>query len=243
MTSKLHLAIVIMAAGKGTRMNSQLPKVLHQLGGISMVDRVLTAARAVEPGRIIVVTGYGAEEVETAVSDPKPIFARQMPQLGTGHAVQQALPHLPGTGVTVILNGDTPLIRPETIERLVELACSCGMALLTVRLDDATGYGRIIRDKDNLVASIVEHKDATDEQKQVNEVYTGMMAVSTSHLHRWLNKLDNNNAQGEYYLTDIVQMAFDGAIEVGTLQATTQEEVMGVNSPEQLQALEEFLKC
>jgi bifunctional UDP-N-acetylglucosamine pyrophosphorylase/glucosamine-1-phosphate N-acetyltransferase len=188
------------------------------------------------------VTGYGADAVEDSIMDPKPIFARQMPQLGTGHAVQQALPHLSRHGMTIILNGDTPLIKHQTIEKMISTCAGCGMLLLTARLDDPTGYGRIMRNSRGAIIGIVEDKDATEEQKQVNEVYTGMMAVSTFHLRRWLGKLSNDNAQQEYYLTDIVGMAVVNGTPVHSVLADSSEEVLGVNTPEQLKILEEYLK-
>jgi bifunctional UDP-N-acetylglucosamine pyrophosphorylase/glucosamine-1-phosphate N-acetyltransferase len=237
-----HISIVIMGAGKGTRMNSALPKVLHELGGVPMIERVVQTAKSVKPNRIVVITGYGNTLVERCLKEPKPTFAFQNPQLGTGHAVQQALPHLPSVGVTVILNGDTPLIKAETIKRLITESAYGGLVLLTTELEDPTGYGRIVRSVDHRVFGIVEEKDATANQKKIREVYTGMMAVATSRLHYWLPRLSNQNAQGEYYLTDIVEMATRSDVVIKTVAAETQEEVMGVNTPQQLALLESFLK-
>lgn len=236
------ISIVIMGAGKGTRMNSALPKVLHELGGIPMIERVVQTAKSTKPDRVIVITGYGNTLVERSLKEPKPIFALQNPQLGTGHAVQQALPHLPLKGTTVILNGDTPLIKAETINRLILESFTFGFALLTTELLFPEGYGRIIRSFDNSVLGIVEEKDATAIQKAIREVYTGMMAVSNEYLHRWLPRLDNNNNQGEYYLTDIVRMAFQEDVPIKAVPAESQYEVMGVNTLDQLQAMESLLK-
>ena len=228
-----------MAAGKGTRMKSALPKVLHRLGGRALLQHVLDTAAALGPGRTIVVTGHGAAAVEAASAASGAHFVRQEPQLGTGHAVQQAVPALDDGHVsTLILNGDVPLIRPETA---AALAAACGgtkLALLTIELPDPTGYGRIVRAADGSVRAIVEHKDATPAQRALREVYTGMMAAPTAALKRWLAGLRNDNAQGEYYLTDIVAMAVAEGTAVVASPAPDETEVLGVNSPLQLADLE-----
>ena len=226
-----------MAAGKGTRMKSALPKVLHRLAGRSLLQHVLETAAGLGADRIITITGHGAESVEAAVSAPNLRFARQMPQLGTGHAVQQAVPALHDDGTTLILNGDVPLIRAQTMQALVQACGGTRLALLTVMLDDPSGYGRIIREGD-AVRAIVEHKDATPQQRSLREGYTGMMAVPTAHLKRWLAGLKNDNAQGEYYLTDIVASAVADGVPVTATQAADETEVLGVNSPLQLAELE-----
>ncbi|MEP7281819.1 MAG: NTP transferase domain-containing protein, partial [Rubrivivax sp.] len=200
--------VVIMAAGKGTRMKSALPKVLHRLGGKSLLQHVLDAAAdgGALPGarRTVVVTGHGAEAVETAVAPTGAVCVRQEPQLGTGHAVQQAVPALHDAHpTTLILNGDVPLIRPATLAALVNACGGERLALLTVELADPTGYGRIRR-RGDAVLGIVEHKDASADERTVREVYTGLMAAPTAALKRWLAALKNDNAQREYYLTDIV---------------------------------------
>ena len=228
-----------MAAGKGTRMKSALPKVLHRLAGRALLQHVLDTAAALGPGRTIVVTGHGAAAVESASAASGARFVRQEPQLGTGHAVQQAVPALDdGHATTLILNGDVPLIRPETA---AALATACGgtkLALLTIELPDPTGYGRIVRAADGSVRAIVEHKDATPAQRALREVYTGMMAAPTAALKRWLAGLRNDNAQGEYYLTDIVAMAVAEGTAVVASPASDETEVLGVNSPLQLADLE-----
>ena len=235
----MALYIVIMAAGKGTRMKSALPKVLHRLAGRALLQHVLDTAAALGPGRTIVVTGHGAAAVESASAASGARFVRQEPQLGTGHAVQQAVPALDdGHATTLILNGDVPLIRPETA---AALATACGgtkLALLTIELPDPTGYGRIVRAADGSVRAIVEHKDATPAQRALREVYTGMMAAPTAALKRWLAGLRNDNAQGEYYLTDIVAMAVAEGTAVVASPAPDETEVLGVNSPLQLADLE-----
>jgi len=230
--------VVIMAAGKGTRMKSERPKVLHRLAGKSLLQHVLDAASPLGSARTVIITGHGADMVEQACAGSGAVFARQMPQLGTGHAVQQAVPALDDSRpVTLVLNGDVPLIRAETIRALVQACGGERLALLTVVLTDATGYGRIVRDGE-AVRAIVEHKDASDEQRQIAEVYTGIMAAPTAALKRWVMALSNHNAQREYYLTDIVAMAVAEAVPVVTAQASGETEVLGVNSPVQLAELE-----
>ena len=234
--------VVIMAAGKGTRMKSERPKVLHRLAGKSLLQHVLDAASPLGSARTVIITGHGADMVEQACAGSGAVFARQMPQLGTGHAVQQAVPALDDSRpVTLVLNGDVPLIRAETIRALVQACGGERLALLTVVLTDATGYGRIVRDGE-AVRAIVEHKDASDEQRQIAEVYTGIMAAPTAALKRWVMALSNHNAQREYYLTDIVAMAVAEAVPVVTAQASGETEVLGVNSPVQLAELERRLQ-
>ncbi len=229
--------IVIMAAGKGTRMKSSLPKVLHRLGGRSLLQHVLDSTASLDAQSRIVITGHGAEQVEAAVSAPCLSFVRQMPQLGTGHAVQQVLPALQGEGTTLILNGDVPLIRTETAASLIEACGGHSLALLTIDLADPSGYGRIIRSAAG-VQAIVEHKDASPAQRLIIEGYTGMMAAPTGLLKRWVAQLDNNNVQGEFYLTDIVAMAVAEGVTVLGIKAPDETEVLGVNSPVQLADLE-----
>jgi bifunctional UDP-N-acetylglucosamine pyrophosphorylase/glucosamine-1-phosphate N-acetyltransferase len=233
----MALDIVIMAAGKGTRMKSSLPKVLHRLAGRSLLQHVLHTAARLNADRIVTITGHGAEVVEAAVQAPNLTFVRQEPQLGTGHAVQQAVPSLHEAGTTLILNGDVPLITERTARALVEACGGEKLALLTIELDDATGYGRIVR-QGNAVRAIVEHKDASPAQREIREIYTGMMAVPTAALKRWLANLKNDNVQGEYYLTDIVAMAVADGTPVVAAQPLTEAEVLGVNSPSQLADLE-----
>jgi bifunctional UDP-N-acetylglucosamine pyrophosphorylase/glucosamine-1-phosphate N-acetyltransferase len=231
--------VVIMAAGKGTRMKSALPKVLHKLAGRSLLQHVLNTVAALGPQqRTVLITGHGAEAVEAAVAAPGLQCVRQQPQLGTGHAIQQASPALdPALETTLILNGDVPLIRAQTARALVEACAGERLALLTIELDDPTGYGRIVREGEQ-VRAIVEHKDASAAQRAIREVYTGMMAAPTTLLQRWVSRLSNDNAQGEYYLTDIVAMAVAEGVPVVAAQAASETEVLGVNSPAQLADLE-----
>jgi bifunctional UDP-N-acetylglucosamine pyrophosphorylase/glucosamine-1-phosphate N-acetyltransferase len=236
----MALNVVIMAAGKGTRMKSARPKVLHRLAGTSLLQHVLNAAAGLGDVRQIVVTGHGADEVESEAGDSGALFVRQMPQLGTGHAVLQALPALdPAHATTLILNGDVPLIRTDTARALADACAGERLALLTITLPDATGYGRIVRSPDHsAVHAIVEHKDANPAQRAINEVYTGMMAAPTALLQRWVAALKNDNAQREYYLTDIVAMAVAEGVSVVATPAPDETEVLGVNSPLQLADLE-----
>jgi bifunctional UDP-N-acetylglucosamine pyrophosphorylase/glucosamine-1-phosphate N-acetyltransferase len=231
------LNIVIMAAGKGTRMKSRRAKPLHRLAGRSLLQHVLDSASKLGAERIVAVTGYGAEQVEAAVQAPNLRFVRQMPQLGTGHAVQQAAPELLAGGTTLILNGDVPLIGSDTMRALVDASAGRRLALLTALLDDPSGYGRIVRRGERLEA-IVEHKDATPEQRAIREVYTGVMAAPTAELARWLGALKNDNAQAEYYLTDVVASAVSDSVPVVAVQAASVDEILGVNSPAQLADLE-----
>jgi bifunctional UDP-N-acetylglucosamine pyrophosphorylase/glucosamine-1-phosphate N-acetyltransferase len=238
---RMVLDIVIMAAGKGTRMKSARPKVLHALAGRPLLQHVLEMGAALGAHRLITITGHGAELVETTMRANLPeaplAFVRQEPQLGTGHAVQQAVPALGDSGTTLILNGDVPLVRAETARALAAACAGKKLALLTVDLLDPTGYGRIVRDGE-AVQAIVEHKDASPEQRAICEGYTGMMAVPTAALKRWLARLDNNNTQKEYYLTDIVAMAVADGVAVVATKASSETEVLGVNSPLQLAQLE-----
>jgi bifunctional UDP-N-acetylglucosamine pyrophosphorylase / glucosamine-1-phosphate N-acetyltransferase len=238
------LQVVIMAAGKGTRMKSALPKVLHRLAGTSLLQHVLNASAALAPSRTVIITGHGAPEVEAACAKSGATFVRQMPQLGTGHAVQQAVPALADEGITLILNGDVPLIRSATAQALVQACGGDKLALLTVVLDDATGYGRIVRstgtgtDSGAAIKAIVEHKDASAAQRDIQEIYTGIMAAPTALLKRWVMALKNNNVQNEFYLTDVVAAAVAEGVAVVSAQASSETEVLGVNSPVQLADLE-----
>lgn len=234
--------VVVMAAGKGTRMKSRLPKVLHRLAGRPLLAHVMSTVGELGARSVVVITGNGAQEVEAAVASwPRqgaaPVFVRQEPQLGTGHAVQQAAPQLPDDGVALILNGDVPLISASTLEQLVDACAGRRLALLSIEMADPTGYGRILREGSS-VLGIVEHKDASEQQRAIREVYTGFMAVPTRQLKTWLARLTNDNAQGEYYLTDVVAVAVGDGVEVVAVKAAQQMEVDGVNSPMQLAALE-----
>ncbi len=237
-----------MAAGKGTRMKSSLPKVLHPLAGRALLHHVLDTARALQARQAVVITGFGAIEVEAAcardaaATDPVSIqFARQEPQLGTGHAVQQAVPLLADDGIVVILSGDVPLTRAATLFHLVSACAGEQLALLTLEMDNPAGYGHIVRvagNPDGDVQAIVEHKDASPAQQAIREIYSGIMAVPARYLKRWLARLDNQNAQGEYYLTDIVKFAVADGVHVVAHKIDDAVQVAGVNSPVQLAQLE-----
>jgi len=232
------LQVVILAAGKGTRMKSAVPKVLHRLAGKPLLGHVVDAARALGAARIVVVHGHRAEAVKAAFPDPDITWALQAEQLGTGHAVQQAAPGLAASGTTLILYGDVPLVQPGTLHALVEAAAQGALALLTVALPDPTGYGRIVRGADGSVQAIVEHKDATPEQRAIHEIYSGIMAVPARRLKAWLALLDNRNAQNEYYLTDVVKFAVADGCQVLGHCISDALQVAGVNSPVQLAELE-----
>ena len=230
------LNIVILAAGKGKRMHSDKPKVLHVLAGRPLLQHVLDTAIQYAPGKTCVVYGHGGEAVPQAMAQYDASFVLQEPQLGTGHAVQQALPHLGDDGLVLVLYGDVPLTQPATLEKM--FAQPDALTLLTLHLSNPAGYGRIVRDSSGSITSIVEEKDATAEQRAIREVNTGILAAPTRLLRNWLAKLQNNNAQGEYYLTDIVAMAVAQGVAVHAVQAAHAWEVMGVNSKVQLAELE-----
>lgn len=233
----MSLDIVILAAGQGTRMRSALPKVLHPVAGDSMLGHVIHSARQLSPQRIHVVIGHGADVVRERLAADDLNFVMQGKQLGTGHAVAQALPELTAETV-LILYGDVPLIEVETLQRLLKRVSAEQLGLLTVSLDDPTGYGRIVRDEQNRVCAIVEHKDATDAQKAITEGNTGILAVPGNRLADWLGRLSNNNAQGEYYLTDVIAMAVNDGLVVATEQPHDAMEVQGANDRKQLAELE-----
>jgi bifunctional UDP-N-acetylglucosamine pyrophosphorylase/glucosamine-1-phosphate N-acetyltransferase len=229
--------VVVLAAGMGKRMRSDLPKVLHPLAGKPLLAHVLDCARSLAPNRVVVVYGHGGERVPAALAAPDLQWALQEPQLGTGHAVMQAAPMLDERVPTLVLYGDVPLTSRETLVRLVEAAGHDRLALLTVELDDPTGYGRIVRDGGR-IHRIVEHKDADDATRAIREVNTGILVAPTAALKRWLGALSNDNAQREYYLTDIVAAAVADGVEVVGTQPAAVWETLGVNSKAQLAELE-----
>lgn len=235
-----QLEVVVLAAGKGTRMCSDKPKVLHHLAGKSFLEHVLDRAKPLDATATHIVVGHGAELVQTEVADYKARFVIQAEQLGTGHAVTQTLNALHDESVVLILYGDVPLIKTSTLGELIDLVVSDTMALLTVDMVSPKGYGRILRDTDNNVIAIVEEKDASDEQKCITEVNTGVMAVRARDLKRWLPALSNSNAQGEYYLTDIIAMAAHDNIAVHTAQPANEYEVLGINNRAQQAQVERF---
>jgi bifunctional UDP-N-acetylglucosamine pyrophosphorylase/glucosamine-1-phosphate N-acetyltransferase len=241
MSTPHPIDVVIMAAGKGTRMKSRLPKVLQRLAGVPLVQHVLNTAAQLNARSAVVITGHGADQVEPLVLAPGQLLAvqcvRQEPQLGTGHAVQQAVPLLPDDGVVVVLSGDVPLTQADTLQALIDQCGGQHLALLTIDMADPTGYGRIVREGAQ-VQAIVEHKDASDVQRQISEVYSGIMAVPARLLKIWLGLIDNQNVQGEYYLTDVVKLAVAEGVPVVGHKIADALQVAGINSPVQLAELE-----
>ncbi len=235
MNSKLE--ILILAAGKGTRMRSDLPKVLHKLAGKPLLGHVVDTAHALGAAQTCVVYGFGGEAVPQAMADDKLTFVLQAEQHGTGHAVKQALPKLADDSVTLVLYGDVPLTHVSTLEPLVTAARAGKLGLLTVTLAHPDGYGRIVRENGS-VTRIVEHKDASPAERAIQEVNTGILAVATRHLRQWIDTLKNDNAQGEYYLTDIIALGVRDGVTVETHQPAFEWEVLGVNSKAQLAELE-----
>jgi len=236
------LDIVILAAGKGTRMKSALPKVLHKVGGKSLVSHVIDTAKNLGSDNINLVIGHGADRIKEQLNDASLHYVLQQQQLGTGHAVQQALPNLREDSVCLILYGDVPLTSGQTLAELVALVSDDSMALLTVTLEDPDGYGRIIRNSQGNVSAIVEQKDANKDQLAVNEVNTGIMAVQAQHLQKWLPLLSSDNAQQEYYLTDIIAMAAADHIDINISQPVDELEVLGVNNRIQQAELERYFQ-
>jgi bifunctional UDP-N-acetylglucosamine pyrophosphorylase/glucosamine-1-phosphate N-acetyltransferase len=236
------VSVVVLAAGQGKRMHSALPKVLQPLAGRPLLDHVLSAARSLRPAALHVVYGHGGEQVRAAFAEqPDITWALQAEQLGTGHAVLQAMPAIPDDHRVLVLCGDVPLIRPQMLERLVA-GGDGALALLTARVEDATGYGRVLRDASGRVTRIVEHKDATADERRVTEINTGLMACDARALRRYLGALKNDNAQGEYYLTDIIGMAVTNGVAVDGIVADSAAEVLGINDRAQLAAAERTLQ-
>ncbi len=234
----MKLAVVILAAGQGKRMKSDLPKVLQPLAGLPLLGHVVSRARALDPASIHVVYGHGGDAVREALVKENLQWALQAEQLGTGHAVMQAMPKVADDDLVLVLYGDVPLINPETLRQLIAAAGARAMSLLTVMLDNPAGYGRIVRNARGAIQKIVEQKDATKAQLKIREGNSGIMAVPAKLLRKWLGKLGNRNAQGEYYLTDIIAMAVKDKVKVTPLIAPTVAEVLGVNDKAQLAELE-----
>ncbi len=237
------MEVVILAAGQGKRMRSALPKVLQPLAGRPLLAHVLASARALGARRICVVYGHGGESVRARLDAPDLVWAEQNPQLGTGHAVLQAVPYLSADSRVLVLFGDVPLIGASSLMRLMEAAGRDRLALLTVELDDPTGYGRILRDDTGRVACIVEERDATPLERHVHEVNTGILVAPAAKLRDWLGRIGNDNAQGEYYLTDIIGLAVEDGVEIVTVTPDDASETLGVNSKAQLAALERMFQA
>ena len=233
----MSTTVIILAAGKGTRMRSNLPKVLQPLAGRPLLGHVIDTAKKLQADHIITIYGHGGALVQNAFAHEQIQWVEQAEQLGTGHAVQVTLPVLPREGVSLILSGDVPCITEQTLQKLLDVSRETQIGLVTLTLADATGYGRIVRENGKIQA-IVEHKDASEAQRQIQEINTGIYCVSNAKLHEWLPKLSNNNAQGEYYLTDIVAMAIADGLEVASVEPELAFEVEGVNDRVQLAALE-----
>jgi len=239
----MQLSVVILAAGQGKRMKSPLPKVLQPLAGKPLLKHVIDVAQTLEPAEVSVVYGHGGDVVRETLKSEKVSWALQEQQLGTGHAVMQALPQLEDDSLVLVLYGDVPLIRRSTLEELVKLAGPKAMSLLTMIVDDPTGYGRIVRNARGQVLKIVEQKDASKAQLRIRECNTGILAAPAKLLRKWLGKLKNNNSQGEYYLTDIVAMAVKDKVKVNPLVSPTVAEVLGVNDKVQLAEIESLRRA
>lgn len=233
----MSTSVIILAAGKGTRMRSNLPKVLQPLAGRALLSHVIATAQKLKVNNIITIFGHGGDLVQKAFQHENIQWVEQKEQLGTGHAVQASLAVLAQQGMSFILSGDVPCITQETLQQLLEVSSKTGIGLVTLTLADATGYGRIVR-QDNKIQAIIEHKDASEQQRQIKEINTGIYCVDNAKLHQWLPQLKNNNTQGEYYLTDIVAMAIADGLEVASVQPQYAFEVEGVNDRIQLAALE-----
>ncbi len=232
------LTVIVLAAGQGTRMRSSLPKVLHDLAGRPLLAHVIDTARCLEPARIVVVHGHGGEQVRAAFPDPDITWVHQARQMGTGHAVAEAKAAVRSMGTVLVLYGDVPLLTADTLRDLLAVRSQAPLALLTARVNDPTGYGRIVRDDHGRLRAIVEEKDANDAERAIDEINTGVMAADVECLSRWLANLDNDNAQGEFYLTDVVAMAVAEGVTVASVHPREPDEFLGVNDRRQLAHLE-----
>ena len=238
----MKLRVVILAAGKGTRMRSELPKVLHKVANKPMVEHVIDTARSLKPDAINLIYGHGGDQLKQAIAGDDLTWVEQREQLGTGHAVQQVIPHLKSSEKVIILYGDVPLLTESTLIKLVTASANTSLGLLTMKLAEPTGYGRIVRNERRSVTGIVEQKDANAQQLAINEVNTGIMIADSDKLKSWLEQLSNDNAQKEYYLTDIVAMAAREGVNIATAQPDNAQEVEGANNRQQLASLERALQ-
>ncbi len=236
----MDLGIIILAAGQGTRMRSNLPKVMHTLAGMPLLGHVIETARELQPAKIAVVYGHGGEQVKLAFDAADMHWAEQAEQLGTGHAVQQAMHLMIDVDRVLVLYGDVPLIGLQTLNALISTSEHSDLGVLTMELDNPQGYGRIIRNADNKIQRIVEQKDANEAELAVREINTGIMVFSRRKLSEWLSKIGNSNAQGEYYLTDAIELAVQDGVDIASSQPDSEEEVLGVNNRAQLAHLERF---
>ena len=238
MSQQTHVSVVILAAGQGTRMKSKLPKVLHPIGGKPLLAHVIQTASTLHAVQTVVVYGHGGELVRNSLVNEPVAWVEQAKQLGTGHAVAQATPQIADNHCILVLYGDVPLTRATTLSDLIYRAGNDKLAVLTVHLENPFGYGRIVRDGHGHIQRIVEQKDTNDDEKKITEVNTGILAVNGKLLKAWLQRLDNKNSQGEYYLTDIIAMAVADGVEVVATHPVSEDEVLGVNSRNQLAYLE-----
>ena len=236
----MSLSIIILAAGQGSRMYSELPKVLHQLAGKSLLEHVHHTASMLETRGIHIIYGYGGDQLIEEHSHLDVEWVEQKEQLGTGHAVKQALPNIPDKDLVLVLYGDVPLITSETLADLVNAAEETSFSLLTTYVEDPRGYGRILRNENDEVSRIVEDKDATDDEKRISEINTGMMVINGKALKQWVEKLEDNNAQSEFYLTDVIEMAVSDGIKINAVQPYSEVETRGVNDRAQLSELERY---
>ena len=238
----MKLGVVVLAAGKGQRMRSRRPKVLHPLAGRPLLGHVLAAAHAIDAARVCVVYGHGGELVLRTMADYDCIWVQQAEQRGTGHALMQAMPRMQDMDRILVLYGDVPLTQPSTLRRLLAAAAETDLGVLTALLEDPTGYGRIVRDGDGRVLRSVEQKDATEAELEIDEINTGFMIADRRKLDDWLSRIGNANAQGEYYLTDVLALAAGDGVEIATSQPRTLEEISGINDRLQLAALERYFQ-
>ena len=236
----MGLSVIILAAGQGTRMRSALPKVLHPLAGRPLLEHVIHTAHELDAQAVHVVYGYGGDAVPRALAHLDARWVEQAEQLGTGHAVAQAMPLVADDDTVLVLYGDVPLIGAATLRRLLAAASSEGLGLLTIHQHDPRGYGRIVRDEGRKVTRIVEEKDATADERAINEINTGMIAAPAARMRAWLARLENNNAQKEFYLTDVIALAVQDGLVINTVEPDKVAEVMGVNNKGQLAELERY---